>query len=125
MKKILILALVVLAFCFALASCVYGDQTTTATTTQEPPLKPPVEKNHSEGLVFLLEDDGKSYSVIGIGTCIDTEVVIPSSVNSVGTNVYSYCTGLESAVIGNGLTEICDGMFANCKNHRTRSSLFS
>jgi hypothetical protein len=33
----------------------------------------------SEGLEYELNEDGTSYSVIGIGTCEDTDIVIPST----------------------------------------------
>ena len=35
----------------------------------------------SEGLEFELNDDGRSYSVVGIGTCKDTNIVIPAEYN--------------------------------------------
>lgn len=33
----------------------------------------------SVGLEFKLNDDGESYSVTGIGTCTDTDIVIPKT----------------------------------------------
>jgi hypothetical protein len=35
----------------------------------------------SEGLEFALNENGSEYSVIGIGTCTDTDIVIPSTYN--------------------------------------------
>ena len=38
----------------------------------------------SQGLEYELNSDGKSYSVVGIGSCVDTDIVVPST-------YYTYC----------------------------------
>ncbi len=40
------------------------------------------EANPSEGLKFTLNSAGKGYTVSGIGTCTDTDVVIPATYNN-------------------------------------------
>lgn len=55
----------------------------------------------SQGLGFTLNDDGKSYSVTGIGFCTDTEIVIPPEyegkpVTSIGDEAFAACPDLTS-----------------------------
>lgn len=99
-------------------------------------------KTKSIGLAFALNDDEKSYSVAGIGTCTDTDIVIPSkynnlpvtsiaplafkecvrmtsvaipdSVTSIGDFAFSCCNNLTSVTIGNGVTSIGYNVFFNC-----------
>ena len=93
----------------------------------------------SEGLIFSLNSDRKSYTLFGIGTCKDTEIVIPSeydglpviaigddafygcfkltsitipdSVTSIGGWAFYGCTGLTSVTIGNSVTSIGGSAF--------------
>ena len=96
----------------------------------------------SEGLEFTLNYDGESYSVTGIGTCTDTDIVIPSaynnlpvtaiearafslnesivsvvipdSVTSIGEYAFNGCTSLVSITIPDNVTSIEDYTFTNC-----------
>ena len=95
----------------------------------------------SLGLEFTSNGDGTCI-VSGIGTCTDTEIVIPAayngervtgigefafsdcleltsiiipeSVTSIGKYAFTWCKGLKSITIGNGVTTIEDGVFENC-----------
>ena len=95
----------------------------------------------SRGLVFRLLDDG-TYEVSRIGSCTDTEIVIPSvyndkpvtsigkyafngcsklmsvtipdSVTSIGESAFDGCSGLTSVTIGNSVTSIGRGAFYGC-----------
>lgn len=96
----------------------------------------------SEGLEFTLNDDSESYSVTGVGTCIDTDIIIPNTYNdlpitsigdkafldctymvsiiipdtvkTIGQMAFRGCTSLESIVIPNGVREISDYTFTSC-----------
>ncbi|MGM9632670.1 MAG: hypothetical protein ACI3XL_06240 [Eubacteriales bacterium] len=84
MKKILCLfAVILMAVC--LVSCFDGEIT--------PQIK------ESVGLEFTLNDDGATYSVTGLGTCADTDIVIPKAyegkpVTGIGWRAFYDCSGL-------------------------------
>ena len=83
--------------------------------TQEIPMK------GSEGLKFTLNNDGLSYSVTGIGTCTDTDVVIPDTyeglpVTSIGNGAFTQCTSLTNVVIPDSVTNIDRWAFSYCTN---------
>ena len=76
-------------------------------------------KGASKGLEFKLNSDGKSYYVAGIGSCTDTEIIIPSTYNDlpvtgIGWRAFYYCTSLTSITIPNSMTSIGDGAFSAC-----------
>ena len=95
------------------------------------------------GLAFELNEDGESYSVVGIGTFSGTKlkipnvnfdtkpvteiksnafyectkltsVTIPDSVTSIGEHAFWSCTGLTSVTIGNSVTSIGQAAFWSC-----------
>ena len=96
----------------------------------------------SEGLLYSLRDDGVSYSVSGIGTCKDTNIIIaevynnlpvveistsafescttiisvwiPDSIQIIGKDAFVLCSSLESVRFGNGVQMICEGAFTRC-----------
>ena len=97
----------------------------------------------SQGLEYKLNSDGKSYSVVSIGSCSDTDIVMPStysdlpitgieewafaycdsltsvvigdSVESIGDNAFYYCDSLTSVVIGDSVESIGYSAFSDCK----------
>lgn len=74
----------------------------------------------SEGLAFELNDDG-TYSVIGIGTCTDTEITIPSaykgkSITSIAPYAFDSCVNLVSITIPDSVTSIGNRAFESCSN---------
>ena len=80
-----------------------------------------LEFQGSVGLEYELNDDGKSYSVISIGDCKDTDVVIPSAhnnlpVTSIGDSAFSGCTNIISVIIPDSVTSSLYKTFVNCIN---------
>ena len=73
----------------------------------------------SEGLEYSLNSDETGYTVTGIGSCTDTEIIIPSKhnakpVTSIGERAFNYCDSLTSVTIGNSVTSIGNYAFSGC-----------
>lgn len=76
------------------------------------------EKKPSEGLNYY-KNSNNTYTVTGIGTCKDTEIVIPALYNglpvtSIGYYAFNDCAELTSVTIPNGVTKIESHAFCNC-----------
>ena len=89
--------------------------------------EPEPELPASEGLSFALNNDGASYAVTGIGTCTDTDVVIPSQYNglpvtSIGYEAFYFCGRLTSVIIPDSVTTIGDGAFYNTAYYNDESN---
>ena len=73
----------------------------------------------SIGLEFELNSDGESYSVIGVGTCKDTDIVIPNMYNRlpvtiIGNDAFYDCSSLANITIPYSVTSIGWGAFWDC-----------
>ena len=78
-------------------------------------------KQPSEGLTFLLNEDGKSCSISGIGTCTDTDVVIPDTymgipVTIIGDSAFQNYSSLKSITIPESVTSIGQWAFYRCSS---------
>ena len=73
----------------------------------------------SEGLDYELNENQNAYYVTGLGTCADTNIVIPSEyqglpVIGIGNRAFYGCTSLTSITIPDSVTSIGDSAFSNC-----------
>ena len=111
--KLVLICLAVCLSCLLLVSCQGGE----ATTTEQPKetLKP------SEGLEFIYYKDEDFYQVTDIGSCQDSEVVVPLTyqgkpVTGVTREAFYQCETITSIVLQDGVTEIGDEAFQKCPN---------
>jgi len=79
----------------------------------------PVE-NASTGLEYMLNTNA-TYTVNGIGTCTDTQIVIPSQHNGVPVTVindyaFENCVQITKVILPNSLTYIGFNAFSGCEN---------
>ena len=77
------------------------------------------EYTPTEGLSYILNGDGNGYTVSGIGTATDTDIVIPSEYNGlpvtgIGYTAFAWCDSLTSVVIPDSVTSIGSYAFADC-----------
>lgn len=91
--------------------------TTEPPITEPPATEPPIVSKPSEGLEFTAYGD---YCIVsGIGTCKDTNIVIPDTYNGlpvkeIGMNCFNSGYDIESIIIPDSVTIIKDGAFAIC-----------
>ena len=74
----------------------------------------------SVGLEYAQNSDG-TYAVTGIGTCTDTEIIIPATYNgkavtSIGNYAFLICISLTEIVIPDSVTSIGRDAFAYCSS---------
>ena len=79
------------------------------------------EPNYSYGLEYSLNSDGKGYTVVGIGDCIDKDLIIPSTheglpVNAIGENAFKGNTNITYVLIDRAVTSIGQGAFNLCSS---------
>ena len=75
----------------------------------------------SEGLAYTVNADGETCTITGIGTCSDTDVVIPENIDGyITTYIEDYafmeCINLISVTIPNSVTSIGTGAFFKCSS---------
>ena len=76
------------------------------------------KKAESLGLEYTLNEDNNSYSVVSVGTCQDTDIVIPSKyedkpVTVIFANAFNGYTSLKSITIPESVTSIGEDAFYN------------
>lgn len=81
-----------------------------------------ITKKFSEGLSFGQPTNNKTYYFVeGIGTCTDTDIIIPPTYNgkpvsSIYSNAFSGCTNLTSITIPDSVTRIFVSAFSGCSS---------
>ena len=74
----------------------------------------------SVGLDYTVNEDGKTCSVSGLGSCTDTDIVIPKKnpdgyrVTAIGDAAFLGCSNLTSITIPDSVTSIGAMAFSNC-----------
>ena len=76
-------------------------------------------KAPSEGLAYKLSNDGTYYSVVGLGECVDTHIVIPAvyeslPVKEIAERAFENCKTLVSVEILGGVERISYSAFSGC-----------
>ncbi len=79
------------------------------------------EKKPFEGLAYDYDEITDSYIVTGIGSCTETEIVIPATYNnkavtSIGYGAFKYCFSITSVEIPNSVTSIGVEAFRSCSS---------
>ena len=79
------------------------------------------EPNYSYGLAYSLNSDGKGYTVVGMGDCIDKDLIIPSTykglpVNAIGEKAFNGNTDITYVLIDRAVTSIGQGAFNLCSS---------
>ena len=79
------------------------------------------EPNYSYGLAYSLNSDGKGYTVVGMGDCIDKDLIIPSTheglpVTAIGENAFNGNTDITYVLIDRAVTSIGQGAFNLCSS---------
>ena len=79
------------------------------------------EPNYSYGLAYSLNSDGKGYTVVGMGDCIDKDLIIPSTheglpVTAIGEIAFNGNTDITYVLIDRAVTSIGQGAFNLCRS---------
>lgn len=82
-------------------------------------ISPESNDSISQGLVFTLNNDKNSYTLTDVGTCVDTEIVIPKYydgklVTKIGEGAFLNNANIVSVIIPEGVLSIGDGAFREC-----------
>ncbi len=83
----------------------------------------------SQGLAYTLSEDKTYYIVSGIGTCTDTDIIIPSTydtkpVTTIGGSAFYNCRSITSITIPDNVTSIDNMAFAYCSTTSNLSITF-
>ncbi len=96
----------------------------TDTVTESDTAETCPERIPTEGLAYALNENGTAYSVVGMGTATDTDIVIPSShnrlpVRSIGVHAFSCEDDLTSIVLPDSIETIEWEAISRCPSLRS------
>ena len=82
------------------------------------------KSEYSEGLEFAFDSGNNTYYVSKIGTCTDTDIIIPNTYNgydvrAIGSYAFVNCTSIKSITIPRTVKVIREGAFKNCTSLET------
>lgn len=77
----------------------------------------------SEGLAYTVHDDQETCTVIGMGTCVDTELIIPTyiegyKVTAIADNAFANCDTITSLYVSDYVKTIGEKAFLSCVSLR-------
>ena len=92
---------------------------TTEEKTEELTSESDVPRMESNGLTYVVNDDGTSCTISGIGECTDTVVGIPAkideyTVTAIGDNAFEDCTHITEIIIYDNVKSIGKRAFKGC-----------
>ena len=124
MKKFLALLLISLMLCSVFASCNADDFDVDAGENGDAAeVDLDALPESSAGLEFALNSDGTGYTLTGIGSCTDKNIVIGKynglPVTDTKFMALSGCTEITSLTIGDGVERIGTFSFGGCRNIET------
>ena len=94
---------------------------TSTAVSEETPETPEEPLNSSQGLAYTVNDDGKTCTITGIGTCADTNLFIGGyidgyKVTAIGDKAFKSCSNFTSVTIGDSVITIGAWTFSYCSN---------
>lgn len=80
--------------------------------------------NTSDKLEYVLNSDGKTYSVAGIGACTDENIVVPSVIGDklitgIADGAFKGCTTIKSVTLSSNISSIGAEAFSGCTSLKT------
>lgn len=96
-----------------------SDDTLPSTDDTSQGVDEPITDIGSRGLAYSVNSDHTSCTVTGMGSCEDTEIIIPTvidgyDVTEIGSGAFQDCTSLTSVTIPDSVTRIGENAFRDC-----------